>query len=161
MSLALAFSRQSYGETCGIAQGSSPRLSRLAIMWGPNNASVVQKFKQAQAAAAVLQIPTQSLEVRVAEDIERSFALAAEFGAEAVMTTEDAIQITNRARIVEFAKRQHIPVASEFGDFAQEGALMTYGPNILDFFRSAAGYVDKLLNGVKPQRLAGSSADKV
>ena len=50
------------------------------------------------------------------------------------MTTEDAIQITNRARIVEFAKRQHIPVASEFGDFAQEGALMTYGPNILDFF---------------------------
>ena len=42
----------------------------------------------------MLQIPTQSLEVRVPEDIERSFALAAEFGAEAVMTTEDAIQIT-------------------------------------------------------------------
>jgi len=127
-----------------------PGLSRLAIMWGPNNASVVQKFKQAQAAAAVLQIPTQSLEVRVAEDIERGFALAAEFGAEAVMTTEDAIQITNRARIVELAKRQQIPVASEFGDFAHEGALMTYGPNILDSFRSAAGYVDKVLNGVKP-----------
>src|SRR3954451_913994 len=130
-----------------------PGLSRLAIMWGPNNASVVQKFKQAQAAAAVLQIPTQSLEVRVAEDIERSFALAAEFGAEAVMTTEHGIQITNRARIVEFAKRQQIPVASEFGDFAHEGALMTYGPNILDSFRSAAGYVDKVLHGVKPDDL--------
>src|SRR3954467_4552346 len=119
-------------------------------MWGPNNASVVQKFKQAQAAATVLQIPIKSLEVRVAEDIERSFALAAQFGAEAVMTTEDGIQITNRARIVEFAKRQQIPVASEFGDFAQEGALMTYGPNILDSFRSAAGYVDKVVNGVAP-----------
>src|SRR5215204_5610442 len=66
------------------------------------------------------------------------------------MTTEDAIQITNRARIVEQAKRQQIPVVSEFGDFAHEGALMTYGPNILDSFRSAAGYVDKVLNGVKP-----------
>src|SRR5215208_853270 len=67
-----------------IGKEALPGLSRLAIMWGPNNASVVQKFKQAQAAAAVLQIPTQSLEVRVAEDIERSFTLAAEFGAEAV-----------------------------------------------------------------------------
>lgn len=130
-----------------------PGLSRLAVMWGPNNASVVQKFKQVQAAAAVLQIPIQSLEVRVAEDIESSFDLAAQFGAEAVMTTEDAIQITNRARIIEFAKRQQIPVASEFGDFAHAGALMTYGPNILDSFRSAAGYVDKVLNGVKPADL--------
>src|SRR3954468_3221798 len=130
-----------------------PSLSRLAVMWGPNNASVVQKFKQVQAAATVLQIPIKSLEVRAAEDIERSFDLAAQFGAEALMTTEDAIQITNRARIVEFAKRQQIPVASEFGDFAHAGALMTYGPNILDSFRSAAGYVDKVLNGVKPEDL--------
>jgi len=130
-----------------------PSLSRLAVMWGPNNASVVQKFKQVQAAAAVLQIPIKSLEVRAAEDIERSFDLAAQFGAEALMTTEDAIQITNRARIVEFAKRQQIPVASEFGDFAHAGALMTYGPNILDSFRSAAGYVDKILKGVKPADL--------
>ncbi|MFL6817545.1 MAG: ABC transporter substrate-binding protein [Bradyrhizobium sp.] len=130
-----------------------PSLSRLAVMWGPNNASVVQKFKQVQAAATVLQIPIKSLEVRAAEDIERSFDLAAQFGAEALMTTEDAIQITNRARIVEFAKRQQIPVASEFGDFAHAGALMTYGPNILDSFRSAAGYVDKILKGVKPADL--------
>jgi putative tryptophan/tyrosine transport system substrate-binding protein len=130
-----------------------PSLSRLAVMWGPNNASVVQKFKQVQAAAAVLQIPIKSLEVRAAEDIERGFDLAAQFGAEALMTTEDAIQITNRARIVELAKRQQIPVASEFGDFAHAGALMTYGPNILDSFRSAAAYVDKILKGVKPADL--------
>ena len=69
------------------------------------------------------------------------------------MTTEDAIQITNRARIVELAKRQQIPVVSEFSDFAHEGTLMTHGPNILDSFRSAAGYVDKVLNGVKPEDL--------
>jgi putative tryptophan/tyrosine transport system substrate-binding protein len=130
-----------------------PSLSRLAVMWGPNNASVVQKFKQVQAAAAVLQIPIKSLEVRAAEDIERGFDLAAQFGAEALMTTEDAIQITNRARIVELAKRQQIPVASEFGNFAHAGALMTYGPNILDSFRSAAAYVDKILKGVKPADL--------
>jgi putative tryptophan/tyrosine transport system substrate-binding protein len=85
--------------------------------------------------------------------VEKSFESAAKFGAEAVMTTEEAIQITYRARVVDLAKRQRIPVASEFGDFAQAGALMSYGPSILDSFRHAAGYIDKILNGAKPADL--------
>ena len=69
------------------------------------------------------------------------------------MTTEDAIQITYRARVVDLAKRQRIPVSSEFGDFAHAGALMSYGPSVLDSFRQAAGYIDKILNGAKPADL--------
>jgi len=75
------------------------------------------------------------------------------FGAEAVMTTQDAIQITYRAQLVDLAKRQRIPVASEFGEFARACALMSYGPSILDSFRHAAGYIDKILNGAKPADL--------
>ena len=69
------------------------------------------------------------------------------------MTTEDAIQISRRGRVVELANKQRIPVASEFGEFAHTGALMSYGPNILDSFRNAAGYVDKILKGAKPADL--------
>ena len=92
----------------------------------------------------------QAIELRVADDLEKAFAVVAQSGAEAVMTTEDAIQISNRRRVVELAGNQGIPVASEFGEFARAGALISYGPNILDAFRNAAGYVDKILNGAKP-----------
>jgi putative ABC transport system substrate-binding protein len=94
-----------------------PALTRLAVLWSANNASVIQKFKQIEAAAPVLGVQLKTFELRAPSDIEKSFESAAQFGAEAVMTTEDAIQITYRARLVDLAKRKRIPVASEFGEF--------------------------------------------
>ena len=130
-----------------------PGLSRLAVLWSAANASVVQKFKQIKAAAPLLGVQLHSLELGVPSDLEKSFESAAQFGAEAVMTTEDAIQITYRARLIDLAKRQQIPVASEFGEFARAGALMSYGPSILNSFRHAAEYINKILNGAKPADL--------
>ncbi len=132
---------------------SLPVLTRLAVLWSLNNASTVQKFKQIEVAAAMLGVQLQSLQLRTPSDIEKSFEVAAQFSAEAIMTTEDAIQITYRARVVDLATQQRIPVASEFGEFAHAGALMSFGPNILDSFRHAAGYVDKVLKGAKPVEL--------
>jgi len=65
---------------------------------------VVQKFKQIEAAAPFLGVQLQTLELRDPGDIEERFEAAAQFGAEAVMTTEDAIQITYRARLVDLEK---------------------------------------------------------
>jgi putative tryptophan/tyrosine transport system substrate-binding protein len=127
-----------------------PALSRLAVLWSRSNASVVQKVKQIEVAAPMLSVQLQTLELRTPSDIEKSFESAAQFGADAIMTTEDAIQITYRARLIDLGKQKRIPVASEFGEFAQAGALMSYGPSILDQFRQAAGYVDKIFRGAKP-----------
>src|SRR5262245_58706091 len=76
------------------------------------------------------------------------------------MTTEDAIQITHRVRVVELGKRYRKPVASEFGEFAQAGALMSFGPSILDQFRYAAGYIDKLFKGARPGDLPVEQATR-
>jgi putative tryptophan/tyrosine transport system substrate-binding protein len=130
-----------------------PTLARLAVLWGPGNASTGQKLQQIQAAAAVLGAEVQPLELHVSDDIEKAIEAAAQSGAGAIMTTEDAIQISHRERVVELANKQGIPVASEFGEFARTGALMSYGPNILDSFRNAASYVDKILKGAKPADL--------
>jgi putative ABC transport system substrate-binding protein len=130
-----------------------PSLARLAVLWSPNNASTAQKLKQIQLAAKSLGVEIRSLELHVPDDIEKSFESAAQFRAEAVMTTEDGIQITYRARVIELAAKQRIPVASEFGEFARAGSLMSFGPNILDSFRNAAAYVDKILKGTNPSDL--------
>jgi putative ABC transport system substrate-binding protein len=137
-----------------------PALTRLAVLWSSANASVVQKVKQIQAAAPLFGVQLHLFELRAPSDIEKGFASAAQVGAQAVMTTEDALQITYRARVVELGKQQRMPVASEFGEFARAGALMSYGPNILDQFRSAAGYIDKILKGVKPGDLPVEQATR-
>jgi putative ABC transport system substrate-binding protein len=130
-----------------------PGINRIAVLWGPNNASTVQKFKEGQVAAGLLGVQLQSVELRVPGDIETGLDAAEKFGAQAVMTTEDGIQIANRDQLLALAARKRIPVASEFGEFARAGALISYGPNILDAFRNAADYVDKLLRGAKPAEL--------
>ena len=117
-------------------------------------------MKQIQEAAPRFGVQIHLFELRAPSDIEKSFESAAQFGDQAVMTTEDAIQITYRARVVELGTRQRMPVASEFGEFARAGALMSYGPNILDQFRSAAGYIDKILKGAKPGDLPVEQATR-
>jgi putative ABC transport system substrate-binding protein len=137
-----------------------PALTRLTVLWSAANASVIQKLKQIQAAAPQFGVQLHSFELRAPDDLEKGFESAVQFGAQAVMTTEDAIQITYRARVVELGKRHRMPVASEFGEFAQAGALMSFGPSILDQFRYAASYVDKLFKGAKPGDLPVGQATR-
>ncbi len=137
-----------------------PALTRLAVLWSGANASVIQKLKQIQAAAPQFGVQLHAFELRVPDDLDKAFESAVQFGAQAVMTTEDAIQITHRARVVELGKRHMMPVASEFGEFAQAGTLMSFGPSILDQFRYAASYVDKLFKGARPSDLPVEQATR-
>jgi putative ABC transport system substrate-binding protein len=137
-----------------------PTLTRLAVLWSAANASVVQKVKQIQAAAPQVGVQLHTFELHEPDDLDKAFESAVQSRDQAVMTTEDAIQITYRARVVELGNRHRIPVASEFGEFAQAGALMSFGPSILDQFRYAASYVDKLFKGARPEDLPVEQATR-
>src|SRR5262245_21772824 len=56
----------------------------------------------------------------------------------------------HRARIVEAAAKSRLPVMAQAKEFAEAGALMTYGVNLRDSFHRAASYVDRILKGTKP-----------
>src|SRR5215475_11230402 len=137
-----------------------PLLTRLAVLWSAANASVVQKLKQIQSAAPQFAVQLHPFELHVPDDLDKAFESAVQFGAQAVMTTEDAIQITHRVRVVELGMRYRKTVASEFSEFAQAGALMSFGPSILDQFRYAAGYNDKLFKGARPGDLPVEQATR-
>ncbi|MGA9818804.1 MAG: ABC transporter substrate-binding protein [Pseudolabrys sp.] len=121
-----------------------PGIKKLAMIWNPNNASVVLKSKEIEAAARVLGIQMQSLQIRNAEDVEKILQPAALANVDAVITTEDALQLIYRDRIIALARQVGIPVAAEFDEFARAGALTSYGPSVIDLWRRAAGYVDKV-----------------
>jgi putative ABC transport system substrate-binding protein len=130
-----------------------PRLMHLAVLWNPNNASVVLKFREIETASKSIGVQVSSLEVRQSSDLERGFEEITRAGAEALFTTEDALQINNRVQIVGLAMRYQLPVMSEFKLFTDAGAFMSYGPNVHDMWRRAASYMNKILKGAHPADL--------
>ena len=130
-----------------------PQLTRVAILWNPDNASVALKFQEMQRAAPALGVQVQSIQLRRPGDIEASIDAAANGHAEVIMDTGDPIQNAYQRRIVELAMQRRVPVASEFKDTVDAGALCSYGPDLIDVYRRAAGYVDKILKGTRPGNL--------
>jgi putative ABC transport system substrate-binding protein len=69
------------------------------------------------------------------------------------MTVEDPLTFNYRKRIADFALGQLLPTLHGFREDVEAGTLMSYGANLADLFRRAAGYVDKILKGAKPSDL--------
>jgi putative ABC transport system substrate-binding protein len=136
-----------------IAKEVIPDLARVAIIWNPNNASVVLRFRETLAAAQMLGIALESIEVRQPADFENGLQRAAHQGAAALITTEDTLLLGNRASIVRLAMRHRLPTISGLRQFADIGGFLSYGPSSLDLWRRATGYVDKILNGADPADL--------
>ena len=91
--------------------------------------------------------------MRGPDDLEGAFETTRQQHFDALITVEDPLTGANRERIVHFAAVDRLP--SLFGNREEvvAGGLMSYGANFADLFRRAAGYVDKILKGVKPADL--------
>jgi putative ABC transport system substrate-binding protein len=70
-----------------------------------------------------------------------------------LLVLPDRLFLHNRARIMEFATKQHLPGVYAYVELAEAGGLMSYGPSYADMHRRAATYVDKILKGAKPADL--------
>ena len=129
----------------------TPGLSRVAVFWNPLNSFSMLIMRQTEAAARMLGMQLESLEVRVPTDFDNAFRAATRRGdAGAVIAAEDSFIFAHRKRIVEFAARNGLPSMSGYRGFVEAGGLMSYGPNLLDLARRVPIYVDKILKGAKP-----------
>jgi ABC-type uncharacterized transport system substrate-binding protein len=129
----------------------APTLAHVAVIWNPDH--VDPEYRETQGAAKTLGIQIQSLEVRSAEDFDSAFQSAMNAGIQALMPITSRLMLTNRERIIEFSRERRLLLASGFGPWAREGALLSYGPDIDAATRRAAGYVDRILRGAKPDEL--------
>jgi putative ABC transport system substrate-binding protein len=111
------------------------------------------KVKETMTAARTLGLQLQSLEARTPADIEPQIRAASRGGAEALITADDQFLSSQRVPLTSQALRQKLPVASEFREFAEAGALCSYGPSLPDLARRAAIFVDRILKGAKPADL--------
>ena len=129
----------------------APAIARVGVMWNPDH--VDPEYREVQSAAKTLGIPVRSLEVRSADDFDTAFDAATNDRIQALMPITSRLMLINRARIIEFSRRHQLLLASGFGPWAREGALLSYGPDTDASTKRAAAYVDKILRGTKPDEL--------
>jgi putative ABC transport system substrate-binding protein len=112
-----------------------------------------QRFKEADTDAKGLGLRLQFLGAKGADDLESVFEAAKRAGVQAVLAHPSTFVATNRASIIDLAAKSRLPVIYPSTDYVEAGGLMSYGPDTIDNYRRAAGYVDKIFKGTKPADL--------
>jgi putative ABC transport system substrate-binding protein len=127
-----------------------PGLSRVAVLWNPQDGSSTVSWREIQLPARQLGVQLHSLEVRSSDDFDKAFEEATSARAGAIAIMPDPVFVTNLKRIADLAAKNRLPSIFHLREFADAGGLVTYGTDRPDMFRRAATYVDKILKGAKP-----------
>jgi ABC-type uncharacterized transport system substrate-binding protein len=131
----------------------APGVTRVAVLWNPDNPVWTDALKRLQEAAPMLGVKLQPLAVRGAGDLEAAFATATREKADALLVFREQIFIHSRQHIANFAATHRLPAIYGSLDFVEVGGLIVYAANILDMLRRTGGYVDRILKGTKPADL--------
>jgi putative tryptophan/tyrosine transport system substrate-binding protein len=130
-----------------------PRLARLAALINVANPLHVLQWHETQAAAAQAAIALVPFELHSPDQLEEAFAKFTREQADALLVPPDITFTTHQRRILNLALGARLPTIFFVRQIAEDGGLMSYGPNPLENYRRAATYVDKILKGTKPQDL--------
>jgi ABC-type uncharacterized transport system substrate-binding protein len=130
-----------------------PATARVAFLANTAIAPESITLKNLQSVAPSLSVAIQLIEVHNANDFDGAFATAAHDRCDAVLLSANSSLIPQAAKIVALEAKHKLVVMYSWSDFPEAGGLMSYGVNVADLFRRAAGYVDKILKGAKPADL--------
>src|SRR5262245_57031984 len=130
----------------------APRVTRAAIIRDPTLTSAVAQFAAIQSAATPLGVELTPIDVRNSGDIERAVAAFARAPNGGLIVTSGGSS-TRRSLIMTLAARHKLAAVYPFRYFVTSGGLISYGPDPIDQYRRAAGYVDRILRGEKPADL--------
>ena len=130
-----------------------PGASRIAVLWNANNPGKLAELKELESAARRLGLAVRSIEVRESADFERAFAALGRERVDALLTLREPLVQGHQKQIAQFALRSRLPNMHIGGEFADDGGLMAYGPNLREIFRRSAVYVDRILKGARPADL--------
>lgn len=148
------------GKRFELLKETLPNLSRLGIMWNPDVG--VNRSRQAAMTetARSLGLTTIPVEVRGVDTLEQAFATMTKERVHAFVVQGDSVLHEHRGQIAEMAIRNRLPSAAVARQLAEAGFLLSYGADLLDLYRRAAGFVDKIFKGAKPADLPAEQPTK-
>src|SRR5262249_38636155 len=138
-----------------------PTIDHVAVMFNPETAPQSKFFVSSiESAAAVLRMRVVAAPVRSTAEIESAVARLAQGPSGGLVVLNDAFMTGQRKVLVEATTRYRIPTISPDFVFVREGGLMGYHAEIIDQFRQAGVYADRILRGSKPGDLPVQAATK-
>jgi len=133
-----------------------PSVTRVGILWQPGTLTAAKfqdVLKDAQAAANSLGVQLQTFEAREPGQFEKALADMASVQVKGLIVMQSPMFVAQRQAIIDLVAKHTWPAIYEWGVYAASGGLISYGANLLDEYRRAAPYVDKILKGAKPADL--------
>jgi putative tryptophan/tyrosine transport system substrate-binding protein len=131
----------------------APNVTHVAVLRDPNIPSGVGQFAVIQAMAPVVGLEVSAINVTNADEIERGITSFAHSPNGGLILTASALAVTYRELIIGLATHHHLPAVYYRRIFAEKGGLVSYGYDVLEQYRGAAGYIDRILKGEKPSDL--------
>jgi putative tryptophan/tyrosine transport system substrate-binding protein len=130
-----------------------PRMARAAVLRDPTIPQGIGQFGAIQAVAPSLGVEVRPIDVRDAPEIERAVTAFAQSANGGLIVTGSALTAVHRDLIITLAGQHKLPAVYWDRFFVTGGGLISYGPDSIDPYRRAAGYVDRILKGEKPADL--------
>ena len=138
------------GKWLQLLKEAAPSVTHVAALTSGNSVTAASSVKVLESTAKTLNV---RLDLHYATDLpqlDKALAAIGGSGARGLIVTSGPFWSTNQVKLVEFAANKRLPAMYSFDDFVDAGGLMSYGPSIVDVYRRAASYVDKILRGAKP-----------
>jgi putative ABC transport system substrate-binding protein len=148
--ISLAYGDAFSGKWLELLHESIPDIRHFAVLWSSSNPAAAGFVRELHATARRLDV---RLDVHHAAD-DSGLAVALDAigtsKADGLIVTPSPFAATSQGKLVEFAVNRRLPAMYFAEDFVDAGGLMSYGPSIVDTYRRAASYVDRILRGAKP-----------
>jgi putative ABC transport system substrate-binding protein len=148
------------GKKLEILKRAAPKVTRVGLLLTVGSARAGERSRDADPAAKALGMKLHSLELKNTDDFARIFDAAKQAGVQALSLAPSPLLFTHRAVIFDFVAKNRLPAMYSTKDFVEAGGLMSYGQDIIDNWRRAATFVDKILKGAKPADLPVEQAMK-
>jgi putative ABC transport system substrate-binding protein len=138
------------GKWLELLKEMAPGVTRAAVLRDPTIASGIGQFGAVQIVAPSLGVDVSPVDLRDAGEIERGITAFAKGVNGGLIVTGSALGIVHRELITTLAARHKLPAVYSGRFYVTVGGLISYAPDVIDQFRRAAGYVDRILKGEKP-----------
>jgi putative ABC transport system substrate-binding protein len=138
------------GKWLAMLKEIAPQLKRAAVIANPRSTPFDYFVRAAEAAASSLALEVVPTRIENATDIERVFESLARLPNSGAVLLPDSTSIRHRDLVIVLAARHRLPTVYAFRFFVAAGGLMSYGTDVIEQYREAASYVDRILRGANP-----------
>jgi ABC-type uncharacterized transport system substrate-binding protein len=149
----MSFEFSMAGKWLELLKEIAPSVTRVAVLRDTSQAFATSQFATIQAMAPSLRVEVTPINMRNAAEIEQSVERFARSPDGGLIPASSAAALRHRDLIITLAARHKLPAVYWDRFFVATGGLTSYGPDLVDQFRQAAGYADRVLKGEKPADL--------